>query len=212
MAPQLPPKATPSPPFLAGAGAVGVLANGLVLCAPLYAAPMYDWLREDRSSAGPLVLAAAALGLFGVHTLLNAMHARRDAAWRFDALWIPPYLLALAFLHPILGAMAVAGVAALAALIAADELSAPSPWSAGGRESRPWTADPFGPADAFHTGLRFCGVVYQALILGAGAALVLHDTLAPGPFAGAALIAVATMRTAVRVTAAWRTRPAAGTV
>jgi len=210
--PSAPDVAAPWPasrPALVRAGVFAALANGLVLAAPLYSTPLYEWLREDRSG-GSLILAAIALALFAAHTLLEFARSRAlsqanpptrivagpNVTWLIDAPWIPAHLLVLAGLHPILGAMALAGVAALGALVAVGALS---PWDTARQDLPPWSDDPFGPMDAFHTGLRFCGAVYQTLIVGAGAALVLHGTLSPGLFAGAALIAVAAMRTTVRV-------------
>lgn len=199
------------------AGTCATLANGLVLGAPLYTVPMLEQLRETSNGGQTLILAAGALGLFALHTLLDGARARASApdvmgpglAWRLDALWIPVQLLALTLLHPTLGAMALAGVAALGTLIALGALAGPAPWDSGPQCFARWTDDPYGPSDAFNIGLRFCGMVYQALIVGVGVGLVLQDALSPGLFAGAALIATATMRTTVRTVAALRDGPLA---
>ncbi|XKH36495.1 hypothetical protein ACIU1J_19080 [Azospirillum doebereinerae] len=193
---------------LASAGVFGALANLLVLCAPLYVGVLYDSLLQDRGNGGALLLALAALGLFGIHTALDAARsqalarsgsARRgagpDRAWLLDAVWIPVHLLVLAWVHPYLGAMALAGVAALAALAAAGELS-----------EQPLRG---GHSTAFRAGLRFCGVVYQALALGVGAALVLHDALAPGLFLGGVVVVLTVLPAAARAAGARRAGPAA---
>jgi len=200
------------------AGAYAALANGLLLGAPLYTVPMLERLRGNGDGRQFLILAAAALGLFTLYTLLDGARARASTpdvmgpglAWRLDALWIPVHVLVLTLLHPTLGAMALAGVAALGTLIALGALAGPAPWDSGPQSFARWTDDPYGPSDAFHIGLRFCGVVYQALIVGVGVGLVLQDALSPGLFAGAALIATATMRTTVRTVAALRDGPLAG--
>lgn len=203
---------------LVKAGISAALANGLVLGAPLYTVPMLERLRGSADDSQSLILAAAALGLFTLHTLLDGARARASApnvmapgmAWRLDALWIPVHVLVLTLLHPTLGAMALAGVAALGTLIALGALAGPAPWDSGPQNVARWTDDPYGSSDAFTIGLRFCGVVYQALIVGVGAGLVLQDALSPGLFAGAALIATGTMRTTVRTVAALRDGPLAG--
>lgn len=200
------------------AGACAALAHGLVLGAPLYTVPMLDQLREAGDDGRILILATVALGLFTLHTLLDGARARASApdligpgpAWRLDALWIPVHLLVLTLLHPTLGAMALAGIAALGTLIALGALAGPAPWDSGPQSFARWAEDPYGPSDAFTIGLRFCGVVYQALIVGVGVGLVLQDALSPGLFAGAALVATATMRTTVRMVAALRDGPLAG--
>ncbi len=200
------------------AGLCAALANGLVLCAPLYAAPMIDRLREGGDTRQLLILAAAALGLFGLYTLLDGARARAAAAgvmgpaqaWRFDAVWIPAHVLVLGLLHPTLGAMALAGIAALGTLVAVGALAGAAPWDSGPQSFARWTDDPYGPVDGFTIGLRFCGMVYQALIVGLGAGLVIQDSLSPGLFAGAALISIAMMRSTVRAVAALRDGPLAG--
>ncbi|CAO3430004.1 hypothetical protein [Azospirillum doebereinerae] len=193
---------------LASAGVFGALANILVLGAPLYVGVLHDRLLQDRGDGGPFLLALAALGLFALHTALDAARSRAlahggcarrdtgpDTAWRLDAVWIPVHLLVLAWVHPYLGAMALAGVAALAALAAAGEFS-----------EQPLRG---GQSTAFQAGLRFCGVVYQALAIGAGAALVLHDELAPGAFLGGVLIVLTVLPAAARAAGARREGPVA---
>jgi len=193
---------------LASAGVFGALANILVLCAPLYVGAMYDGLIRGRDGGGSFLLALAALGLFALYTALDAARARAlarsgsaprgggpDRGWRLDAAWIPVHLLVLAWLHPYLGALALAGVAALAALAAAGELA-----------EQPLRG---GQSTAFQAGLRFCGVVYQALAIGAGAALVMHDSLEPGAFLGGALIVLTVLPAAARAAGARREGPVA---
>ncbi|PWC31262.1 hypothetical protein [Azospirillum sp. TSO35-2] len=207
-------------------GLFGALANALVAGSPLYVRPLQDALWQRGDDGRLLLLVGIALALFAVHALLDFERARSlarllpaglgacghrvaglDRVWLIDAGWVPVHLLVLGVLHPVLGALALAGVAAVAAIIA---LCAAGPTVPREAASGPWQGERrlgggvFGHPDAFDAGMRFCETVYRVLVVGLAAALLVQGELQPGQFVAGALIGVMALRSAVRAAALWR--------
>ena len=199
----------------------GAAANLLVAGAALYALPLQDALWVGADDGSLLLLVAVALGLFGLHALLDFGQSRElarlvppgalpgapagwmERLWLPDAAWAPVHLAVLALLNPLMGALALAGIAALAAMIA---VGATGPARAPGGQSqlaRLAGADSFGCTDGFLAGLGFCETVYRVLTVGMGAALLARGDLEPGLFAAASVIGIAAMRSAARAAARW---------
>ena len=207
----------------------GAAANLLVAGTALYARPLQDALWTGADEGSLLLLVAIALGLFALHALLDFGQSRElarllppgvvpgasagwlERLWVLEAAWAPVQLAVLALLNPLMGAMALAGIAAPAAMIA---VGATGPASAiGGRSqlARLAGTDSFGCTDGFLAGLGFCETVYRVLIVGMAAALLVRGDLEPGLFVAASLIGIAAMRAAARAAARWHGgRQAAG--
>ncbi len=195
----------------------GALANLLVAGSALYARPLQDALWTDAGDGGLLLLVAIALGLFALHALLDFARIRElarlapaggasawlDRIWVPDAAWAPVHIAVLALLHPLPGALALAGVAAAAAMIAVGATGAPASLAHGPAFDRQGGTGSFGCADSFLAGLRFCETVYQVLVVGLAAALLLRGTLQPSQFVAASLIGVAAMRAATQAAVSW---------
>ena len=202
---------------LVRSGLFGALANLLVAGSALYAAPLQSALWDGAGNGALLALVVVALGLFALHALLDFAQARElgrltplggtvawlDRVWVLEAVWAPIHLAVLALLHPLLGALALAGVAAPAAMIALGATGPASPMTGQSQVGRLAGGDGLGCADAFLAGLRFCEMVYRVLIVGMAAALLMRGDLQPGLFAAASLIGIAAMRTATRAAARW---------
>ncbi len=199
----------------------GAAANLLVAGSALYTRPLQDALWTGADDGSLLLLVAIALGLFALHALLDFGQSRElaqlvppgavsgapagllERLWLLEAVWAPVHLAVLALLNPLMGAMALAGIAALSAMIA---VGATGPASAiGGRSqlARLAGADSFGCTDGFLAGLGFCETVYRVLIVGLGAALLVRGDLEPGLFVAVSLIGIAAMRAAARGAARW---------